>query len=205
VCVCGAALTAADPTSPIDIGPELRAYKLARAEAVADLREQVGQWAIEDDRTVDDFLAEDARLETALLAFLSAQGDDQAPTLVDGTCRVTLTVPAAAVGEALSMICRLHYDGDAFTPEALAAAAPDEGSMSAQGQAAPVEGQVVEPGEMIPVDSGSYHLEEHLSGEAKAYWTAHVLGRGRLLACQAAREAALAALADRLGEHVLFK
>ena len=203
VCVSAGALTAADLKSPVDVSPELRAYKLARADAVVDLRQQIGRWTIaESETTVDDFLATDEKLETAMTAFLSAQSD-KSPRFEGGACHVRMDVAAEAVAEAFKTMHALYYDGDAFPADALAGAAPEGRTLSGEGQAARETGEVSQPGDMISVDSGNYHLSEHLQGQAKVYWTAHVLSRGRLLACRSAREAALAALADRLGDHKL--
>jgi hypothetical protein len=213
VCVSFATLTVADPMKLPDAGPGLRAYKLARTGALTDLRTQIGQMEIGDEATVDDFLAANTRLETAMMAFLSSQpgailGFEPGPGAesVEGMlCVVRVSVAPEDVAKGLKTIHSLYYEGDVFSVEMLEAVGADETALKGNGVASAGMGQVSVPGEMIPVDSGSYHLESNLQGEAKAYWTAHVLGRGRLLACQTAREEALAALATRLGDHVLYR
>lgn len=179
---------------------KLLAYRAARADAIRKLAERIKGLMITSETTVADFVTESDQINTALSAFLTGVREKGKPRHNDdGTCELTMEVTLETIIVNLKTIHKRYYKGSKIKAQDF-----EQMKVTNKVQVLEETGMGAEPepfdeGAMVPVGSGSVDAARHLAGPAKAYWNAHVTGRGRLMAVRAARVEGMRRLAERIG------
>ena len=178
---------------------KLLAYRAARADAIRKLAERIRGLRITSETTVSDFVATSDTIETSLRAFLNGMKEIGKPNYMeDGTCEVVMEVKLQEVIVTLKQFHKEYYKGDKIRSE-------DFEKMSVvnkitaireTGSGAPRPELSEEP--LVMVAQGELMGIKNLTGQARAYWTAHCTGQGRLMAVRAARVDGLRRLGERI-------
>jgi hypothetical protein len=172
--------------------------RLARARAAVKLTSSAAALGLTGRDRVGDFLDESPRLRRALeLVLLRAAGDADLAPGPDGGVRAELALPAADLAAALEAIRGRYYRGERFAEVDLAEALifPAGRRLTAIGEAGPAGSPAGLP--WLELRPGGGSLAE--AGRAtRDFWARHVTKAGQAAAEQAAREDALARLAERI-------
>ena len=204
VTVCSGALWAADPVDlQRSAQAKLLAARAARADAMRKLGERIQGLVIVSETKVEDFVTSSDQIRSRMRAFLSgAKQVGKAKHMEDGTCEVTLEVPVEEVIVNLKRWHKTYYKGDKIKIrdlEKLSVTIKDK-TFRATGMGARREVEALdEGGDAVAIRSdGNLQSMTYLRGKAKAFWLAHVTGRGRLMAVRAARVVAMRRLGERI-------
>jgi hypothetical protein len=182
---------------------KLLAYRAARVDAIRKLSERINGLMISSETSVRDFVTESDQIETSMRAWLSGMKEVGEPRwMEDGTCEVTMEVTLEELVVRLKQFHKEYYKGNKVKVrdfESLTANVQEK-TLSEIGMGAP---RVYEPleasAETSRISGGNVMSLTHLRGEAKAWWLAHVMPQGRLMAVRAARVDAMRRLGERLG------
>ena len=178
---------------------KLLAARAARVDAMRKLAERINGLMITSETTVKDFVATNDRIQTAMMAYLSGMKEVGKPQYMeDGTCEVTLEITMREVVVTLKKLYKEYYKGDKIRIQDIEkmTVTNKDTVLRETGAGAPrpefeERGQAFQTGQ---AQAGSLPM----SAQAKAFWMAHVTGRGRLMAVQAARVVAQRRLGERI-------
>jgi len=175
---------------------KLLAYRAARVDAMRKLAERITGLMITSETTVKDFVAQDDRIRTALLSYLSGMREIGKPKyLPDGTCQVTLEITIQEVIVTLKRLHARYYKGKKISVRDFdkMTIANKEKTLRETGSGVP-RPEFEERGELAGAATGAGIM----SKRAWAYWNAHCTGQGRLMAERAARVVAMRRLGERI-------
>ena len=195
-------------TAPATAGPvsekrkaqnKLLAARAARVDGIRKLAERIRGLFITSETTVKDFVAENDTIRTAMMAWLNGMKQIGKPKYMeDGTCEVTMQVKLEEIIATLKSFHKSYYKGNKIKHVDF-----DQMTVTNKikvlretGMGAP-RPDLEEP-EAIAIGESAVDSFTYLRGAAKAYWLAHVTGRGRLMAVRAARVDALRRLGERI-------
>lgn len=180
---------------------KLLAYRAARVDAIRKLAERIKGLHITSQTYVKDFVAENDQIRTALDAFLTGVREAGEPKYADdGTCSLTMEVPLETVITTLKSMYSAYYKGDKIKINDFSEMTQTNNvkMLTETGNGAPRPEFAQNEPAAVP-QGADVNSAEYLSGAAKAYWTAHVTGQGRLMAVRAARVEGMRRLAERIG------
>jgi len=174
---------------------KLMAERAARADAMRKIAERIRGLHITSETFVKDFVAESDQIQAAMTAFLSGMKEVGKPKhLEDGTCEVVMEVPLETVIVTVKEWHDRYYKGDKFK-------ATDFEKMTVTNEIKIIRevGQGAEKEDAtIPCEPDGRFDASRIPAKAMAFWSAHVTGRGRLMAQRAARVEGMRRLAERI-------
>lgn len=178
---------------------KLLAYRAARVDAIRRLAERIKGLEITSQTQVEDFVASNDQIATALETWLNGMKEVGKPVWDEEyTCEVTMKVKLAEIVEELKTWHKKYYKGGKVRMEQF-----DEITRRVEtkeivevGMGAAPEALIVP--ERIPTESGSRVSLTVLDEQTRRFWMSHCKPAGRLLAMRAAEVDALRRLAERI-------
>ncbi|HUT57940.1 MAG TPA: hypothetical protein VNA25_08830 [Phycisphaerae bacterium] len=180
---------------------KLLAMRAARADAMRKLGERIQGLFISSETHVKDFVTESDTIRTAMAAWLRGMREVGPPKwMEDGTCEVKMEITMQQVIISLKMMHQRYYKGNKFKAvdfEQMTVTNTNK-ILTVTGMGAP-RPEFEDGGEAIAIKEGtSLSSLDYMSKSAKAYWLAHVMPQGRLMAVRAARVVGMRRLAERV-------
>lgn len=173
------------------------AMRAARVDAMRKLAERINGLVITSETTVEDFVASSDVIESSMMSWLSGMQEVGKPQFTpDGICEVTLEVTVRELVVHLQRLHRQYYKGNKIAVadfEKILVNTEDK-VLRETGSGAP-RPEFEPRGQLVPINTSGFKL---MSKDAWAYWTAHCMGQGRLMAERAARLDAYRKLGERI-------
>ena len=176
---------------------KLLAMRAARVDAMRKLAERINGLVITSDTTVKDFVATSDVIQSSMMSWLRGMKEVGEPRYTpDGICEVTLEVTVQEIVVELQRLHRQYYKGNkiAIADFEKINVNTTEKVIRETGSGAP-RPEFDPRGQLVSAAAGGQDI---MSSAAWAYWTAHCIGRGRLMAERAAELDAMRKLGERI-------
>jgi hypothetical protein len=209
VVLAGILLSQAGPVPAADALTEkyaaqnkLLAMRAARVDAMRKLAERINGLVITSETNVKDFVATSDVIQSSMMSWLRGMKEVGEPRYTpDGICEVTLEVTVQEIVVELQRLCRQYYKGNKFAVADFEKININttEKVIRETGSGAP-RPEFDPRGTLAPPTAGGQDI---MSSAAWAYWTAHCLPQGRLMAKRAAELDAMRKLGERINGLVI--